>query len=89
MQIYGHVRCIRNRIATAAVSLPNPRIKRPKRVLQGDLPSPISPPHGCHFHTRCPYAVERCRVEAPTLRDVKPGAAGSRAICVSRPPTSQ
>ena len=44
-----------------------------KRVLQGDVPSPINPPPGCHFHTRCPYAVERCQVEAPALREVKPG----------------
>jgi len=56
-----------------AVPVPDPRIKRPKRVLQGDVPSPINPPSGCHFHTRCPYAVERCRVETPALREVRPG----------------
>ena len=56
-----------------AVPVPDPRVKRPKRVPQGDVPSPISPPRGCHFHTRCPYAVERCRVEAPILREVRPG----------------
>ena len=56
-----------------AVPVPDPRVKRPKRVLQGDVPSPINPPRGCHFHTRCPYAVERCRVEAPMLREVRPG----------------
>ena len=56
-----------------AVPVPDPRVKRPKRVLQGDVPSPINPPSGCHFHTRCPYAVERCRVESPALREVKPG----------------
>jgi peptide/nickel transport system ATP-binding protein len=50
-----------------AVPVPDPRVKRPKRVLQGDVPSPINPPRGCHFHTRCPYAVERCRVETPSL----------------------
>jgi oligopeptide/dipeptide ABC transporter ATP-binding protein len=42
-------------------------------VLPGDVPSPINPPPGCHFHTRCPYAVERCRIEPPELREVKPG----------------
>jgi oligopeptide/dipeptide ABC transporter ATP-binding protein len=52
-----------------AVPIPDPRVKR---VLQGDVPSPINPPQGCHFHTRCPYAVERCRVEVPALREVKP-----------------
>jgi len=56
-----------------AVPVPDPRIKRDKRVLQGDVPSPINPPLGCHFHTRCPYAVERCRAETPLLREVKPG----------------
>ena len=45
----------------------------PKRVLQGDVPSPVNPPSGCHFHTRCPYAVDRCRAESPLLREVKPG----------------
>ena len=56
-----------------AVPVPDPRVKRQKRVLQGDVPSPINPPPGCHFHTRCPYAVERCRVKSPVLREVKPG----------------
>lgn len=57
----------------SAVPIPNPEIKREKRVLQGDVPSPIKPPSGCHFHTRCPYAEERCRVEAPTLKQLEPG----------------
>jgi oligopeptide/dipeptide ABC transporter ATP-binding protein len=56
-----------------AVPVPDPRVKRPKRVLQGDVPSPVNPPSGCHFHTRCPYAVDRCRVEVPALREIKPG----------------
>jgi oligopeptide/dipeptide ABC transporter ATP-binding protein len=57
----------------AAVPVPDPAIKRNKRVLQGDVPSPVNPPSGCHFHTRCPYAVERCKVEEPRLREVRPG----------------
>jgi oligopeptide/dipeptide ABC transporter ATP-binding protein len=56
-----------------AVPVPDPSVKRAKRVLQGEVPSPINPPSGCHFHTRCPYAVERCRAETPLLREVKPG----------------
>jgi oligopeptide/dipeptide ABC transporter ATP-binding protein len=56
-----------------AVPVPDPTVKRQKRVLQGDVPSPIDPPAGCHFHTRCPYAFERCRQETPILREVKPG----------------
>jgi oligopeptide/dipeptide ABC transporter ATP-binding protein len=57
----------------AAVPVPDPRIKRQRRLLQGDVPSPINPPPGCHFHTRCPYAVDRCKSEEPALREVKPG----------------
>jgi oligopeptide/dipeptide ABC transporter ATP-binding protein len=56
-----------------AVPVPDPRVKRKKRVLQGDVPSPVNPPSGCHFHTRCPYAIDRCRVESPPLREVQPG----------------
>jgi len=57
----------------AAVPVPDPSVKRNKRILHGDLPSPINPPPGCHFHTRCPYAIERCKVETPALREVRPG----------------
>ena len=56
-----------------AVPVPDPRVKRQKRVLQGDVPSPVNPPSGCHFHTRCPYVVDRCKVESPALREVRPG----------------
>ena len=56
-----------------AVPVPDPRVKRQKRVLQVDVPSPVNPPSGCHFHTRCPYAVDRCKVESPALREVRPG----------------
>jgi len=56
-----------------AVPVPDPKVKRQKRVLQGDVPSPIHPPRGCHFHTRCPYVMDRCRVESPALREVKAG----------------
>jgi len=57
----------------AAVPVPDPAARRAKRVLQGDVPSPLHPPAGCHFHTRCPYAEARCRSETPTLREVEPG----------------
>jgi oligopeptide/dipeptide ABC transporter ATP-binding protein len=57
----------------AAVPVPDPVIKRTKRVLEGDVPSPLNPPSGCHFHTRCPYAVARCRSETPSLREVERG----------------
>ena len=56
----------------SAVPVPNPRLKRQKRLLQGDVPSPINPPPGCHFHTRCPYVMDRCKIEVPPLVEVSP-----------------
>jgi len=46
---------------------------RKRIILEGDVPSPIKPPAGCHFHTRCPYVHARCRAEPPMLRQVTPG----------------
>jgi oligopeptide/dipeptide ABC transporter ATP-binding protein len=57
----------------SAVPVPDPTVKPNRIILQGDVPSPIKPPPGCHFHTRCPYAVERCKVERPVMRETKPG----------------
>ena len=58
----------------------DPRARGEKRpLLQGELPSPIDPPPGCRFHTRCPYATERCRREEPRLRDV-----GGRQVACHR-----
>jgi oligopeptide/dipeptide ABC transporter ATP-binding protein len=57
----------------SAVPVPNPKLKRTKRLLQGDVPSPINPPPGCAFHTRCPYAEARCRVDMPKLTEISPG----------------
>ena len=58
----------------SAVPIPNPRRRRGQRLLlKGDVPSPINPPPGCRFHTRCPFAEDRCRVEEPKLRELSPG----------------
>jgi peptide/nickel transport system ATP-binding protein/oligopeptide transport system ATP-binding protein len=58
----------------SAVPLPDPKKTRKKRIiLKGDVPSPISPPAGCRFHTRCPLAFDRCKVDTPQLREVTPG----------------
>jgi len=57
----------------SAVPVPNPKLRREKRLLQGDVPSPINPPPGCTFHTRCPYAEERCRQDVPVLKEIAPG----------------
>jgi len=68
-----------------AVPVPDPDRQRPVEVLTGEVPSPMRPPPGCHFHTRCPYAEERCRIEAPKMREVRPG---HFAACHLRPPLS-
>jgi oligopeptide/dipeptide ABC transporter ATP-binding protein len=57
----------------SAVPVPDPSVKRARRLLQGDVPSPVNPPPGCHFHPRCPYAVGLCKVQTPALREVRPG----------------
>ena len=46
--------------------------------IRGEIPSPLDPPRGCHFHPRCPHAMPRCRTEVPRLRDI---AAGHRSAC--------
>ena len=58
------------RALLSAVPVPDPRRRRQRIVLQGDVPSPINPPSGCHFHPRCPEAMETCRREVPRMRRV-------------------
>jgi oligopeptide/dipeptide ABC transporter ATP-binding protein len=66
----------------SAVPVPDPGAKPQRVILQGEVPSPIKPPAGCHFHTRCPYAEARCRSETPLLLEVHPG---HYAACHLRP----
>ena len=56
----------------AAVPVPNPKLRRPRRHVAGDVPSSVNPPSGCAFHTRCPHAMARCRAETPPLLEVAP-----------------
>jgi peptide/nickel transport system ATP-binding protein/oligopeptide transport system ATP-binding protein len=57
----------------ASVPVANPKMKRLKPLVDGDVPSPVNPPSGCAFHTRCRYAVDRCKVERPALNEAGPG----------------
>jgi oligopeptide/dipeptide ABC transporter ATP-binding protein len=57
----------------SAVPVPDPTVQRKRIILAGDVPSPIELPKGCRFHTRCPYAFDRCRSEEPALKEVLPG----------------
>jgi oligopeptide transport system ATP-binding protein len=67
----------------AAAPVPDPARRRTKRIiLAGDVPSPMRPPSGCRFHTRCPYAEPRCRVTDPPLLEVAPG---HQVACLMRP----
>jgi oligopeptide/dipeptide ABC transporter ATP-binding protein len=68
-----------------AVPVPDPARARPVEVIGGEVPSPIRPPPGCHFHTRCPFAEARCRTEVPAMHEVQPG---HFAACHLRSPLS-
>ena len=61
------------RALLSAVPVPDPEAKRSRIILTGDVPSPINPPSGCRFHTRCPYVFDRCLAEEPKLRNVGSG----------------
>jgi oligopeptide/dipeptide ABC transporter ATP-binding protein len=67
----------------AAAPIADPRARRERLVIEGDVPSPMNPPPGCHFHTRCPYAIARCKTEDPPLQEV---ASGHVVACHLRTP---
>ncbi len=59
----------------SAVPIPDPKVAKTRQriILEGDIPSPMNPPSGCRFHTRCPHATERCRQEVPVFKEYGPG----------------
>jgi peptide/nickel transport system ATP-binding protein/oligopeptide transport system ATP-binding protein len=65
-------------LSAVPVPDPDPATRRERIILQGDVPSPIKPPSGCRFHTRCPYVFDRCRIESPELKEM---AVGHRVAC--------
>jgi len=78
--VYRDPRHPYTRALISAIPEPNPQRVRERIVLSGDVPSPINPPSGCPFHTRCPHATERCRAEQPALREVA-GRTGHTVAC--------
>jgi oligopeptide/dipeptide ABC transporter ATP-binding protein len=57
----------------SAIPIPQPKLKRERIVLKGDVPSPLNPPPGCRFHTRCPIAVDQCKRQEPKFIEKAPG----------------
>ena len=60
-----------------SVPVPDPAARKPRKLLKGDLPTPLDPPSGCRFHPRCPIAIDRCKTEEPVLREIAPGHSAS------------
>ncbi len=71
-ELYRHPSHPYTRALLSAIPVPDPRKKESRIILTGDVPSPIRPPSGCHFHPRCPEMIEECKVTCPTLRPTRP-----------------
>ena len=65
--IFANPRHPYTRALIAAAPIPDPRLKRERIILEGDVPSPVNPPKGCAFNTRCPFVMDRCRIDTPRL----------------------
>lgn len=79
--LFEHPRHPYTRALLSAIPTLDPDRKTERILLKGDVPSPIDPPSGCRFHTRCMYATDVCSTEAPELQQVQRGAAGHHAAC--------
>ncbi|TDL30970.1 dipeptide ABC transporter ATP-binding protein [Jeotgalibacillus sp. S-D1] len=77
-ELFGHPNHPYTRALLSAIPLPNPKIKNERIVIKGDVPSPIHPPSGCVFHTRCPFVMERCKQQVPSMKEL---TAGHYAAC--------
>ncbi|MCU0559319.1 MAG: dipeptide ABC transporter ATP-binding protein [Desulfobacterales bacterium] len=79
--LYSHPRHPYTEALLSAIPIPNPRLEKKRRILQGDVPSPINPPPGCRFHTRCSYRRSDCERFEPELIDI---GGGHHAACPVR-----
>ncbi|MEB3297954.1 MAG: dipeptide ABC transporter ATP-binding protein [Candidatus Sericytochromatia bacterium] len=84
-QLYNDPKHPYTKALLSAVPEPDPTLRRERVILQGDIPSPVDPPAGCRFHTRCPVAIDRCKVEDPAFVDT---GAGHRVACHLHPAVS-
>jgi oligopeptide/dipeptide ABC transporter ATP-binding protein len=74
-ELFANPRHPYTRALFSAIPVPQPHAQRQRQLLEGDVPSPLSPPAGCHLHPRCAYAIDRCRIERPALVDDRKGHA--------------
>ena len=72
-QLYNDPKHPYTKALLSSVPIPNPEHKKERIILQGDVPSPMNPPSGCAFHTRCPLAMDICKLERPELREFEDG----------------
>jgi peptide/nickel transport system ATP-binding protein/oligopeptide transport system ATP-binding protein len=70
--LYGGAKHPYTRALLSASPIANPNLKKERIILKGDVPSPIDPPKGCHFHTRCPHAKDHCKLNTPELKEIEP-----------------
>jgi oligopeptide transport system ATP-binding protein len=77
-QLYKNPQHPYTKALLSAIPVPDPKAKDHRIILTGDVPSPVNPPSGCHFHPRCPIADENCKILAPQLKE----AAGHSTSCL-------